>query len=176
MTFPSDRSCLLIIDMLNDFVDEKGALYVPGGRSIVGPIKEKIFIFKEKRLPVFYLCDSHDQNDPEFSLWPPHAVKGTWGGEVIPEIAPGEEDIVISKTKYSGFFGTNLNDLLREKNIKDLYLTGLLTDVCVFFTAHDAYNLGYTIFVFSDSTVSLDEKTKNEFLERMTKLFGAKVL
>ncbi len=176
MISPSEGSVLLVIDMLNDFVEEKGSLYVPGGKSIVDPISEKIAIFKERGLPVVYICDSHSENDPEFSLWPPHAIEGTWGAEVVSSIKPGKDDIVVPKRTYSGFFGTNLDGILRDRGVKELYLTGLLTDVCVFFTANDAHNYGYSIFVFKDSTVSLDDAAKEEFLGRMEKLFGAKVL
>ena len=175
MKYPSDGA-LFIIDMLNDFVDEKGALYVPSGKEIVSPILEKKKAFKSQGLPVFYLNDSHEKEDEEFSLWPPHAVKGSWGAQVFPDLSPEPGDVVVEKRRYSGFFGTELDRLLKEKGVKKLYLTGLLTDVCVFFTAHDGYNLGYRLAVFSDSTTSLDQETHRKFLERMKKLFGAEIL
>ncbi len=176
MISPSRVSSLLVIDMLNDFVDKKGALYVPKGIEIVEPILEKIKVFREKNLPIIYICDAHDEDDDEFKLWPKHAVAGTWGSEIFPPLKPGDWGKVVEKKRYSGFFGTNLHELLKDLGTKEIYLTGLLTDVCVFFTAHDGYNLGYSIKVLSDSTTSLDDETHKMFLEKMKTLFGAEII
>ena len=68
---------------------------------------------------------------------------GTHGAEIIEELKPGQEDLVVKKRRYSGFFGTDLDLLLRELEIKKIYIVGILTNICVFFTAVDASVRGY---------------------------------
>ena len=65
--------------------------------------------------PVIYLTDNHVPDDAEFKVFPPHAIAGTKGAEIIPELAPEDDEDVIPKRRYSGFFGTDLDITLRER-------------------------------------------------------------
>jgi nicotinamidase-related amidase len=74
-------------------------------------------------------------------------VRGTQGAEIIRELAPREGDIIIRKTTYSGFFGTNLDDTLRLLGIDTVRLTGDVTHICVLFTASDAVLRDYRVLI-----------------------------
>jgi nicotinamidase-related amidase len=138
---------LLIVDMLKDFVYDSGALKVNGAQEIIPFVRDLREDFKNNNEPVIYICDNHSKDDPEFKVWPPHCVEGTTGAEVINELKPDDTDYIVKKTTYSGFFRTNLNELLKSLNIDTVYVVGVAMNICVHYTAADAKMLGYNVFV-----------------------------
>ncbi|MFQ5887866.1 MAG: cysteine hydrolase family protein, partial [Candidatus Hydrothermarchaeales archaeon] len=92
---------LLVIDMLNDFVREDGALPVPDAMKLVPGINAQIDRFHENGWSVIFICDSHDEDDLEFKIWPKHSVLGTKGAEVVPELHKSKEDPIVNKKRYS---------------------------------------------------------------------------
>jgi nicotinamidase-related amidase len=128
-------------------------------------------------IPVIYVCDAHAPDDPEFSLmgWPPHAVKETEGAQVVAELAPQKEEKVIGKTSYSGFFGTELDDTLKHLGVKELVLTGCVTNICILYTAADAVMRGYRVYVPVDTVANLDDKEGAFALDQMEKVLGVVV-
>lgn len=161
--------------MLNDFVVEDGALVVPEAKNIVPNIRRRLEKAREKGWPVIYTTDSHAPDDPEFNLWPPHAVKGTRGAEVIAELAPQKDDHVVVKTRYSAFFKTNLESLLKKLQVDTLILTGVVTNMCVWATALDGYMRGYKIVVPQDSVTGVDSDDHKFALEQMAKILQAEI-
>ncbi len=78
---------LVIADMINDFLDPQGSLYVgEAGRTIIPFVAAKIAEERQQGAAIIFLADAHDPADPEFRRFPPHGVKGTWGAEIIPEL------------------------------------------------------------------------------------------
>jgi nicotinamidase-related amidase len=140
-----NKKALLIVDMLNDFVLKGAPLEVPRAREIVPHIKEEIDKARKEKIPIIYLCDAHSKDDPEFKVWPSHAVKGTKGQEIIVELKPEKRDFVIFKTTYSGFYKTKLEKLLRKLKVEKLIVTGILTNICVLYTAVDALMRGFDV-------------------------------
>lgn len=118
---------LLVIDMLRDFIEKEGALCIGNSDRIRKNVAERIEQCRSQKDKIIYLVDRHLPNDAEFNMFPPHCLEGRWGGEVIPEIAPREEDFIIPKRRYSAFFGTDLDLTLRELEIKELELVGVCT-------------------------------------------------
>lgn len=159
---------LLIIDMLNDFVEDWGTLRIDGAKEIIPYIKDLKTQFKRENAPVIYLCDSHDENDQEFLIWPKHCVEGTPGAEVIDELKPEPSDIVIKKKAYSGFFNTNLEDILKSLKVYELYLVGVATNICVHYTAADAVLRGFKVYVPWKGTKGLTEEDK-AYMEKQFK-------
>lgn len=150
-----NKTALLIMDMLRDFVEKGAPLEVPKARGIVANIKREVDRARRKGIPVIYCCDSHLKNDREFEIWPPHAVRGTRGAEVIDELKPREGDIVIRKGTYSGFSRTSLDGTLKRLGVRRLVLTGIVTNVCILYTAIDAYMRGYEVSVPEDCVAAL---------------------
>lgn len=153
----SDHKALLIIDMLNDYLEEGAPREVPAGRWILDNIAGEIRYAREKGRPVIYLCDRHKVDDPEFEIRPPHAIVGTHGAEVIDVLAPQPGDHVIPKVSYSGFYRTDLEKLLDELDIDELLICGVTTNGCVLYTAMDALQRGLHIIVPEPCVAAMNE-------------------
>lgn len=165
---------LLIIDMLKDFVEKGACLEAPASRTIIPNIQKRIRQARQRGAIVIYICDAHSLDDKEFSRWPPHALMGTKGAKIIEELKPNpEKDYIVLKDRYSGFLGTNLDRLLKKFRIKRVYITGILTNICVFFTAAEASMRDYEVFVWADSVAALskgDHETALDQMERVLKI------
>ena len=170
------KKALLIIDMLNDFILEGAPLQVPNATSIIPNIKREIEKAKKGSYPIIYVCDSHDENDKEFEIWPKHCVKNTEGAKIVKELSPAEGDYIVEKTRYSGFYNTNLDTILKKLNIDTLIITGLVTNICVMYTVADAVSRGYKVIVPKDCVIGLDEDTHKFGLYQIEKIHNAEVI
>jgi len=150
------KHCVVIIDMLNDFIDEKGALLCKNGQRIVPKIRELVDFAHDQNIQVVHVQEAHRKNDRDFRVRPVHAIKGTWGSEFIPELQPEEDkgDYVVQKRRHSAFSYTDFDLFLREEEIDTVVLTGVWTNVCVRSTASDALYHGYNVICISDATDS----------------------
>ncbi len=172
------KRALLVIDMLNDFVKEGAPLEVPDARKVVPAIREEIERARKEGEPVIYICDSHDPDDREFKRfgWPPHAVKGTSGAQVIDELKPLNSDIVIEKKTYSGFYETKLDTTLRTIGVETVRLTGCVTHICVMFTASDAVLRGYDVEILKSGVAGLAPEDHEAALRIMKNVLGARIV
>ena len=163
--------------MIHDFADPTGALYCgPSMPKVIDVIKGELARARKDKELVLYLTDDHLPDDAEFKMFPPHAIVGTKGAEIIPELAPEEADDVIPKRRFSGFFGTDLDITLREREVDTLRLVGDCTNICVLYTAADARNLGYAVEVVRDGVTSFDEEAHVDALRELEKTLGAKIV
>lgn len=168
---------LLVIDMLRDFIDEDGKLTTgPSGRGIVKFIGEKISEFRQKGYPIIFICDNHEIDDKEFDMFPVHCVAETSGSEIITDLEVMENDKVIFKRRYSAFYGTDLDLYLREKNIDQLYMVGVCTNICVLYTAADARNISYKVNIYKDGVASFDEEAHEFALKELETTLGCNIL
>ncbi|MFQ6065559.1 MAG: cysteine hydrolase family protein, partial [Candidatus Bathyarchaeia archaeon] len=147
---------LIVIDMLNDFVT--GKLKTERAKHIIPNIKKLIQTARKADVPVIYSNDAHLPVDSELHKWGGHAMKGTEGAEVIPQLKPSGGDYVLEKRTYSGFFETGLDLLLRDMDVDTIVLTGLHTNICVRHTAADGFFRGYRIVVPKDATEALSDQ------------------
>ncbi len=155
---PSEETALVIVDMQNDFVKEGGKLRVPTAESTVPSIKKLLEKARSKDVLVIYTQDTHYEDDPEYRIWGEHVRFGTWGWEIIDELKPIEDrEIVVRKTRYDGFYGTPLDDLLRIYNIKNLVIVGTVANICVLHTAGSAALRWYKVYVPMDGISALNE-------------------
>lgn len=168
-------NAVLVIDMLRGFLEEGYPLYCgTRARRIIPNIQGLLERELAQGSRVFFICDHHDPDDPEFKMFPPHCVAGTAEAEVIPELAryPGE---VIPKNRYSAFYGTPLEAKLRELEPDKLIVCGVCTDICVCHTVANARNRDYQVEVPVDCVASFDEKAHHFALEHMEKVLGARL-
>ena len=172
------KKALLVVDMLNDFVKKGAPLEVPSTRSILPSLKREIDSARAEKRPVIFICDSHKRKDPEFKKmgWPAHAVKGTQGAEIVKELKPQKGDYIVQKSTYSGFYKTRLDGLLRKLKIKNLKLTGCVTNICILYTASDAVLRGYDVSVKKNCLAGLSAKTHTFALEQMKDVLGVHVI
>jgi nicotinamidase/pyrazinamidase len=151
------RKALIICDMLNDFVQPGAPLEVPGARSIIPAIQREIETARNENIPIIYINDSHHEDDPEMNVWPLHAIKNTPGAEVVEELAPSDIDIIVEKTRYDGFYETDLDARLQSLTIEELILTGVCTEICIHYTGSSAIVRGYQVQVPDDCVAGLNE-------------------
>ncbi len=170
------KKALLVIDMLNDFVLEGAPLEVHEGRKILPALKRRIEEARREGIPIIYICDSHDKDDEEFKVWPPHAISGTKGAEIIKELKPEEKDYIMRKKRYSGFFETGLDSTLKKLGVKELIITGLVTNICVLYTTADAVMRGYQVTIPKDSVAALNEEDGRFALNQMENILKAKMI
>lgn len=170
------KKAFLVVDMLNDFVKEPGTLVVPDAVKIIPAIKKRLDEARRGGAHIIYITDAHRPDDPEFQMWPGHAVAGTWGGQIIDELKPQPEDYIIPKRRYSGFFGTQLELVLRELAVATVIITGVLTNICVFFTAVEAKALAYQVIVPRDSIASTSAEENEWALHQMKDFHGIEVV
>ncbi|HHT9131547.1 MAG TPA: cysteine hydrolase family protein [Candidatus Tripitaka californicus] len=149
------KKALLIMDMLNDFIKRGAPLEVPKARGIIRNIRREREKARKAGIPVIYCCDRHEPRDREFEVWPPHAVRGTQGAEIIEELRPIKGEPVVAKKTYSAFYRTSLEKTLKGLGVKHLILTGVVTNICILYTAVDAYMRGYEITVPEDCVAGL---------------------
>lgn len=168
---------LIVVDMLNDFVDEKGALYCgPSARNIIPFIKSRTEDYGKTGDAVIYIQDSHSEDDKEFERFPKHSVRGTWGQQIVPELAPQPGDVVIEKRRFSGFFETELSDVLSKRHVREVEVVGVCTNICVMDTVGGLANRDYDITVPRAGVADFDVEFHEFALKRMDKIYGAKVL
>jgi nicotinamidase/pyrazinamidase len=171
------RRALLIIDMLNDFIDPRGALYCgEQAREIVPVIGALAGEFRAAGEPVIYLCDAHTPDDKEFELFAPHAVKGTWGSQVIPGLAPAKDSLVLDKTRFSAFYRTGLASALEKLAPGEVWVTGVCTSICVMDTTGDLRNRDYSAVIPADAVADFDLAAHRFALDRMKRIYGARLI
>jgi nicotinamidase/pyrazinamidase len=167
---------LLIIDMLNDFVLDEAPLKVPKIKRIIEPIKREIEKARSESYPVIYLCDCHDKNDREFKMFPPHALRNTEGSKIIKELKPQGNDIIVRKSTFSGFFNTDLDEILKKLSVRKLIITGDVTNICVLYTVADAVARGYDVDVVKDAVIGLNRRDHKFALDQMQKILKVNIV
>jgi len=173
------NQAVIVLDMLNDFVT--GSLKCERAQHIIPNLKKLIAAARKSNVPVIFSNDAHIPIDEEVvERWGNHALKGTKGANVIPELQPQEKDYIVEKRTYSGFHETGLDMLLRSlyhgESVKTVILTGLHTNICVRHTAADAFFRGYKIIVAKDGVEAFIEKNQKEGLEYLKDIYNAKIL
>jgi len=150
------------IDSQLDFLYPAGALYVPNAERIVPAIARLNRFAAAHGMPVVSTTDAHAENDPEFSVWPPHCVAGSPGADFGAALTlPAAAHIVSKATTrerdaYSGFQDTELARELRAGGCARVFIGGLATDYCVRATALDALRAGFRVVVLTDAVRAVD--------------------
>ena len=165
---------LLLIDVIN-------ALEFEGGEELLRhalPAAEKIAALKRRAkaagVPVIYVNDNFGKWQSDFKKILEHCLRDDSLGRPLAELLrPEEDDYFVLKPKHSGFFSTTLDILLDYLGVKTLVLTGLTGDICVLFTAHDAYMRDFNLVVPSDCVASNDPAENEYALKKMQGLLDA---
>jgi nicotinamidase/pyrazinamidase len=176
------RDALIIVDVQNDFCPG-GALAVPQGDEVIPTVNR---LLKQRWLSVATMDwhpAEHCSFEPHGGPWPPHCVQGTTGAELHPELDADNIQLTVIKAShhdkdaYSGFDGTELASILREKGIARVVVCGIATDYCVKATAHDALKEGFEVVVLEDAVrgVEVNPGDSQRALEELRKA-GAQVI
>lgn len=183
-TFERDRTALLVVDLQNDFVAEGAIMEVPEARRQIPRVRKLIECCRRLGVPVIYTMHVHhpsiDLCSLEVKMFPrlknEGLREGSTGVEIYPEIKPLSGDVVIRKRRYSAFYNTELETVLRNlkgrNQIDALIICGTLTNICCESTARDAFFRDYKVVFGSDVNAALDQESHDATLRNIAQAFG----
>jgi len=172
------KKMLIVVDMLKDFVEDGGALYFEGGAAIVEAVRERIEAHRAlgDDSYIVYVCDAHLEDDKEFEKWPPHAVKGTDGAQVVAALAPQAGENVMEKTRYSGWFNTNMSIITSLEMPEEVEVVGVCTGICVMDTVAGFANRDIPTVIHKDAVADFDVDRHEMCLKRMKEVYGTQLI
>jgi ureidoacrylate peracid hydrolase len=180
----TNNTALIVVDMQNIWVHPRGIRYLPMSEDIVPKIQKLLRFCHQNRVPVFYLYttkrkdladvgifadikpQTHDAND-EWSNF-----EGAIGSEFYEPVKPAADDIVVKKFRYSGFYGTQLENLLRALGRDTIAIAGVATNVCCDSTARDGAMRDFKVLFLSDCNASFTQDEQAATLNNFDKHFG----
>jgi nicotinamidase/pyrazinamidase len=171
------------IDSQLDFLYPAGALYVPNAERILPAIAHLNRFAAAHGIPVVSTTDAHAENDPEFSVWPPHCIAGTWGQHkaeatlldgriVIPnrdcELAiEGAPQIVAEKQTVDVFLAPNLGRVVERLDGDRFVVYGVVTEICVLYAVRGLLKTGKPVTVVTDAVEALNAEASARALEEI---------
>ncbi len=169
------KTALIIVDMQNDFVKEGGSLLVPDAEATIPNIKSLLGLARESGMKVVFTQDTHNEGDPEWEIWPEHVREGSWGWEIVDELSPREDELVIRKVRYDAFYGTHLDHYLRVWGVDTLVICGTVANICVHYTAASAALRWLEVVIPRDATSALDPFDLEASLRQTSFLFAGRI-
>lgn len=175
------RKALLVIDMQKEGVDVPypSSTKLRNAKQLISNIKKLIRGFKETGNLVIqtkvWITDS--MKTTMTKVYPNEGIAGTLGAQIIDELKTEHYDYVVKKTHYSGFWKTNLDAILEQHKVEEVYLTGINTGFCIFCTGLDAFYRGYDTFLVEDATMTvMGRQAHREDVRRFTRFCGNNAL
>jgi nicotinamidase-related amidase len=169
------KTALVVVDMQNDFVKEGGTLVVPDAEATIPKMQGLLDLARGSGMKVVFTQDTHTDGDPEWEIWPEHVREGSWGWEIVEELAPREDELVIRKVRYDAFYGTHLDHYLRVWDVDTLVICGTVANICVHYTAASAALRWFGVVVPRDATSALDPFDLEASLRQTSFLFAGKI-
>lgn len=169
------KSAIIIVDMVNDFVDKNGLVYYPKNTEILPNVKKAIQLTRDHNNLVIYIKHRYRKNkyDKNLENMRECCIEGTGGEDIYHEFEiDHDKDYIIEKRRYSSFFGTDLDLVLREHNIRNIVVVGTKTNNCIFATAIDGYYLDYNVNVIKECVGTSDDLTNDIYLRDINKYLG----
>ncbi len=168
---------LLLIDVINDLEFSDGETLLRHALPMAEKLAELKRRAKSEGVPVIYVNDNFGKWQSDFKKILAHCLDSDVRGRPVAELLkPDDEDeVVVLKPKHSGFFSTTLDILLDYLGVKTLILTGLTGDICVLFTAHDAYMRDFNLVIPADCIASNDPRENEYTLKKMESLMDADI-
>jgi nicotinamidase-related amidase len=168
------KTVLLIIDMISDFEFEDGEKLSPHAERIAKNLAEFAQKARKAKIPVVYVNDNFGKWRSDFKKQLKHSQsKSLRGHKIARLLTPKKEDYFVLKAKHSAFYSTTLDILLDYLGAETLILTGVATDICILFTANDAYMRDFKLFIPRDCVAANEEKTNEETLKYLERILKA---
>jgi ureidoacrylate peracid hydrolase len=157
-------TALIVVDMQNDFVAPGAPLETPAGRAMVPTLQRALACCREHGIPVIYTISTWRPDGCDLGLLGHHVrpdrgavlIEGSPGVAIFPEIAPHDGEIVITKHRFSAFYCTDLEIILRGLGVTTVVITGVTTENCCHATARDAFSRDFQVVFLSDATATVD--------------------
>jgi nicotinamidase-related amidase len=167
---------LLLIDVINDLEFPEGDQLLRHAVPMAERLRELKRRAREAGIPVVYVNDNFGRWRSDFNTQVEHCLEdGIRGREIVARLKPEEDDYFVLKPKHSGFFSTTLDILLEYLGVKTVILTGIAANICVLFTANDAYMRDLSLVVPGDCVASNTEEENRNALEQMRKILKAEI-
>jgi nicotinamidase-related amidase len=175
------RACLLVIDMQNEFLAEDGTAFFHYAGDIVPNLKRLLSAFRSARLPVIFTGHVHEDPAVDGGMtaqwWPDiklgkSLIKGTRGAEILATLKPRRDERIIWKHRYSAFYCTDLDLILRGRGVTDLVIAGVLTNCCCESTARDAFFRDFRVFFLADATATTEPEFHLASLKNLAYAFA----
>ncbi|MDO4478619.1 MAG: isochorismatase family cysteine hydrolase [Lachnospiraceae bacterium] len=170
-----NKTALIIVDMLKDFTDPQGLVFYPQNREVLPNIRRVLDDCRAAGCLVVFLKHTNRKGKPDHRIegMRPNCIEGTDGVEIDPMLPVDEEkDYVIEKRRYSGFFGTDLDLVLRLNKIENLIIVGTKTNCCIRATVTDAFYLDYNPIVVRECVATNSDVVNDVHLEDIRKYLG----
>lgn len=184
-----ERTLLVVVDVQNDFAHPDGALYIPGGENVFGPINHELEAAQGARARIAFSRDWHPSSSTHFQPegpWPKHCVRRTWGSDYAAgmkvtqprwEILKGNAPDVDGYSAFHVRTGDEVKPTMLVTWAQDwaidwVYVVGLATDYCVGETALSALELGYPVSVLSECVRGVEEESSDKMLSRIEEAGG----
>ena len=168
-------AAIVVVDMLNEFCTTGGRMVLPGAERLYGPQRALIDAGRAAGLPIIFVVDAHRaglRRDREFLKREPHCAEGGWGVEVVAELGRRPTDITVFKRRFSAFFETDLDLTLKDLEIDTVIVFGVVTNICVRSTVHDAFFRGYRVLVPEDCCAATGDREQASSLYDIATHFG----
>jgi nicotinamidase-related amidase len=169
------RTALVVVDMQNDFVKQRGSLVVPDAEATTPAIQRLLDLARGSGMHVVYAQDTHRPGDPEWQIWPEHCREGSWGWEIVPELAPRLDETVLRKARHDAFYRTPLHRLLRLWSVDTLVICGTIANIGVHYTAASAALRWYTVVIPRDAISALEPFDLESSLRQVALVFAGQV-
>ncbi len=154
-----DDCALMVIDMQKHFCTKEGRMWVPGAEFLVERLDRLVKVFRAQDRPVFFTrhIDACDKDNLMLRWWGDALDEDDPLSEIL-DVFNARESDTIKKTQYDAFLNTNLEQRLKEKNIKQIVISGVLTNVCCESTARTAFMRGYEVYFCTDGTATYEKE------------------
>jgi len=179
MDVDPDAAALVVVDMQNDFCHPDGALFAPPSGAAIEPVTALVDRAREAGARVVFTRDVHPPEQfadahyyDEFERWGEHVIEGSWGAELVEDLSPRGEDLVVEKHTYDAFQGTGLESWLDAHGVTDLVVCGTLANVCVLHTAGSAGLRDFRPVLVEDAVGYIEADHREYALEHADWLFG----
>ena len=160
--FDIKKAALLVIDMQRYFLEERAHGYTCGGVAVIGNVQKLIEHFRENKRPVIFTRIAYKKDGSDLGIigkwWDEMPVDGEPAAEIDPRLNPLPNEQVITKNRYSAFYNTELDAILKKLVIKEVVITGVMTNICCESTARDAFFRDYMVRFVADATGSVKEE------------------
>ncbi len=161
MELRAEKSALIVVDMQVFFLDPASPTYTCGGPAVIPTVSRLVAAFRAAGRPVIFTRHVHHADDLDSGImgwwWIGKCIEGSPESEIHPALAPLPREKVVLKHRYSAFYNTDLETILRCLGIEDVVVCGIMTNLCCESTARDAYFRDYRVFIPADGTGSIDE-------------------
>jgi nicotinamidase/pyrazinamidase len=168
---------IVVADMLVGFCEPDHNLYCgPQVRDIVPAVRERVAAYEAGARHVVFLMDNHAPDDLEFRRFPPHCIAGSDEQAVIAELAEwARPERIVPKTRYGGFYGTDLEERVRALRPSLVEVCGVCTNICVLYTVEELCNRDIPAQVPRAGVTSFDLPAHDWALTQMSDVLGVEV-